>query len=321
MSEPTFLFVGCGQAALQHSRTLHSLAPRVPRFYASRAGEKARSFSDSYGGSGWFNSYAAAIEDARIDTVVVATPPSTHAELAIAALRAGKHVVVEKPAFLTVDECDGVQEEASRANRLVMVAENYHYKPLATALRKILAADEIGDVRMAWINALKWQRAAGWRNDAAMAGGGPLFEGGIHWVSLMSHLGLRVQSVNVEECGTPATTLTRLQYQTGAVAMLAYSWEMKSRLNGIHISKIYGTAGSITFESNGLFVRVSGKRGSRLILPGLRDITGTRAMWSDFLHASRAAQQAQFTLDMAREDVALLQSARAGALTGLGAFA
>jgi predicted dehydrogenase len=135
-----------------------------------------------------------------------------------------------------------------------------------------------------------------------------LFEGGVHWINLLANLGPSVESITIDECGSPLTTLTRLRYEGGAVGVLAYSWEMKSRLNGIRLSKLFGTAGTITFESNGIFVSIRG-RASRLLLPGLRDITGTRAMWADFIRSMRDQQPARFTFERARVDVALLECA------------
>lgn len=308
MSDPTLVFIGCGAAALAHTRTLRSVAPTAPRFYASRSGEKARSFSESYHGSGWFNSYEGALDDARIAVAVITTPPSTHRELTVQALRAGKNVIVEKPAFLTTAECDDVAAAAAAAGRTVLVAENYFYKPSAAVLRDLVASDAIGKLKLAWINAMKWQRSAGWRSDPQLAGGGPLFEGGVHWINLLANLGPAIESIATHECGGPLTTLTRVSYEGGAVGVLAYSWEMKTRLNGIRTSRLFGTRGSIIFESNGIFVAVRGRR-SRFILPGLRDITGTRAMWADFILAARGDRPPHFSFERARLDVALLQRA------------
>jgi predicted dehydrogenase len=300
-------FLGCGAAALMHSRTLRRLAPRLPRYYASRYGEKACAFSERLSGSGWFNSYEAALEDARIQTVFIATPPATHLELTLAALQHAKHAIVEKPAFLTPDEFDTVELAAAHAGRQVLVAENYFYKPLARTLRRIIAADEIGELRLAFINALKWQRMAGWRADPELAGGGPLFEGGIHWVNLLANLGPQICTVETLECGSPQTTFLTARYDNGAVGALAYSWELRSLLRGLRLSRIWGTQGSIAFESNGLFVLVHGRR-KRVLFPELIDLPGYRAMFRDFLQALESGTEPEFTFAQARRDVELLRS-------------
>lgn len=311
MPEPTMAFLGCGAAALMHSRTLAKVAPRLPRLYASRIGEKARSFSESYGGSGWFDGYESALADPHISVVVVTTPPATHFALARQALQAGKHVVVEKPAFLTTAELDDIAALAAAADRQVLVAENYYYKPIAFRLRELIATGAIGELKLVWLNATKQQRVAGWRCDPLLAGGGPLFEGGVHWINVLAHLGPEIESIECEECGGPMTTVTRVRYRGGAIGLLAYSWELKSRLNGVHMSRMYGSHGSVAFETNGIFALLRGPR-ARVLLPGLRDLMGRRAMWLDFMAALKQPRAPQFTLARARVDVALLERALAG---------
>ncbi|MBR9990494.1 MAG: Gfo/Idh/MocA family oxidoreductase, partial [Gemmatimonadetes bacterium] len=159
----SIVVIGCGSAAMLHTRTLRRIAPAMSRYYASRCGEKACAFSQRSAGAGWFNSYDAALQDERTGIALIATPPATHLELTLAALRAGKHVIVEKPAFLTTEECDAAAAAAALADRQVLVAENYYYKPLAAVLRDVIASGRIGDVRLIRLNALKWQRPAGWR--------------------------------------------------------------------------------------------------------------------------------------------------------------
>src|SRR5688500_10054702 len=125
----SIVLIGCGQAALVHTRTLRRIAPQVKLFYASMQGAKAAGFNQRDNGSGGFNSYEAAFTDPRITVALIATPPATHFDLALEALRNGKHVIVEKPAFLTPEEFDTVAVTAFAANRSVLVAENYYYKP------------------------------------------------------------------------------------------------------------------------------------------------------------------------------------------------
>jgi predicted dehydrogenase len=308
MNDMSLAVLGCGYAARLHSRTLQRLAPALPRYYASRAGEKASDFNRRLNGAGFFNSYQAALADPRITVVLITTPPATHLELTLAALQQGKHVIVEKPAFLLPEEFDTVEIAAEQAKRQVLVAENYYYKPSAYALRSLLAEDEIGELRLALINALKWQRRAGWRADDELAGGGPLFEGGVHWISLLASLGPEVISADVSECGSPLTSVFTARFDNGAVGVLAYSWEMPSRLRGLRLSRIYGTRGSITFESNGLFVLLRGRR-TRMLLPGPTDLLGYRTMFRDFLTVLEHNLQPQFTLRHARRDIGLIRTA------------
>jgi predicted dehydrogenase len=262
------------------------------------------------GGQGTFPSYEAALQNPEVDAVLVLTPPDQHLDWTLQALAAGKHVVVEKPPFLRSADFDVVAHAAERAGRRVMVAENYYYKPLARTLRRLLADGVVGDVRFLYVNALKQQQVDGWRNEPERAGGGALFEGGIHWVNLMANLGLEVRrACGAAPAGPEAerSVLALFEYDQGATGALYHSWEIPSPLRGLRISRIYGSLGSIAFESNGLWVFAWGLK-KRLLLPGVRDLTGRGAMWRDFVKALTANEEPEFGLARARRDMQLVES-------------
>lgn len=305
-------FIGCGSVTRRHSRTLAGFRGEVRLHYASRDRARAADFSRRYGGSGYFGSYKEALRSPRIDVVLIATPPVSHLDLALAALRAGKHVIVEKPAFMRSSDVAVVREAATAADRRVLVAENYCYKPLLRRLRELIEADAVGEVLLLHVNALKRQDTGGWRDDASAAGGGALFEGGVHWVNFLANLGLTIDSVEGLRPGAgdglERTMVVAVRYAEGPVGLLYYSWEVPSLFRGLRLSRIFGRAGSITFETNGLVVLVNGAR-KRLLFPGLRDISGYRAMFRDFLAALRSGSEPLMTLDQAERDLALIESA------------
>src|SRR5512139_1219159 len=133
------VFLGCGAITTVHGRTLAAFREDVRCFYASRDGEKAMAFERRLHGGGSFGSYAAALADGRMDVAFVATPPATHLDLVLEALEQGKDVIVEKPAFLRVADYQRVLQAQARSGRLVLVAENYCYKPLARVLQGLLS--------------------------------------------------------------------------------------------------------------------------------------------------------------------------------------
>ena len=308
-------FLGCGHATGMHSRTLGRVAPDVRLHYASRDLDKARRFSAKHGGAGTFASYESAIADPTVQVIFVATPPPLHFDLTMAALAADKNVIVEKPAFLHSEDFDRVREAMSASGQRVFVAENYFYKPLRRRLLGILEEGIIGDPLFLNVNAIKRQQPDDWRASTLASGGGGLFEGGIHWINLMSNLGMDVQRVSGHRAGPPnragageteESIQVVLDFANGAVGTLSYSWEVPSLLRGVRISKLYGREGSVTFESNGLFVFASGRQ-TRLSFPGLRDLSGYRAMFTDFLAAIRTGRDPLMTFDIAERDVRLIR--------------
>ena len=310
-------FLGCGNITRAHSGTLKR-SKDVVRYYASRDRALAEEYSRKLGGAGAFGSYREAMEDPRIDVVLVATPPDSHLDLTLEGLAQGKHVIVEKPAFLHSGDFAPVRAATERAGRRVFVAENYAYKPLARAIQRIVGSGELGEIRFVHLVAVKKQRHGGWKDDAAVAGGGALFEGGVHWIDFMAHLGLEVESVHGFR-PRPGDSLERsmvvtARFEGGGIGTLYHSWEVPSPLRGLRLSRIYGTRGSAVFESNGLVVAVTSPR-PRLVFPGIRDISGYRAMFADFFASIRTGREPLMTLARARRGIELIETAYATAET------
>jgi UDP-N-acetylglucosamine 3-dehydrogenase len=275
------------------------------------------------GGVVSYADYAAAIEDPRVDAVVIAVPPRFHLELTLQALEAGKHVLVEKPAYLRMADYETVLATRNRTGRVVLVGENDHYKPLAVCLRRVLADGAIGEMVFAHFTSIakRLKTADDWRNDEAMAGGDAFFEEGVHWLHLAGSLGPTITTAHgyrpsVSRVGADSrlkSMMFAFRYDNEAVGSLYYSREIPSLLRGLRISKLYGRHGIVTFESNGLFVLVRGSGMPRLLIPGFRDMRGYQAMYRDFVRAIRTGDAPQMSLERAMDDQRLMDQIQAGA--------
>jgi predicted dehydrogenase len=308
-------FLGCGAVTVSHTATLRRIGANVRLFYASRDASRARDYERRLGGAGSYGSYEAALADGLIDAAIVATPPSLHVALALDALRSDKDVIVEKPVALRGSDCACLEAVSEETGRRVLVAENYGYKPLTATLRSLLRSGAVGELRLVQLNALKRQQAHGWRADAASCGGGALFEGGVHWLHLLASIGPSIRSVRGFGLGNgdvERSMVVVADYEGGAVATLAHSWETGSLLRGLALSRIYGSEGSIAFESNGLLA-VSWGRRKRLVPCVTRDIGGHGAMFADFLSSLRNGTEPRVTLEQARRDLELVEQAYATA--------
>jgi predicted dehydrogenase len=300
-----------------HSRNLRALSDEIVCSYASRERDRSDAFCRRYGGTRSYGEYAAAIADPDVDAIVVAVPPRFHLELTLQALAAGKHVLVEKPAFVRLTDYETVLEASVRAGRVVLVGENDHYKPLAVCLRKLVAEDVIGEMVFAHFATIarRLKTAGDWRNDEAMAGGDAFFEEGIHWLHIAGSLGPRISSIHGYR--PPASRegpdtrvksmMVAFRYDTGAVGSLYYSREIPSLFRGLRVSKLFGRKGVITFESNGAFVVARGSGMPRVILPGFRDIRGYQAMYRDFMRAIRESGAPEMSLERAMDDHRLME--------------
>ena len=168
------------------------------------------------------------LAEAKPDVVIVATPPQHHVAACIAALRAGAHVVCEKPLATTIADGKKVLDEAERAGR--RVAMNYEFREMgiAGALRERIGAPGVGPVHFAHV----WQsmdlppwKEPGWRGQLS---NGVLFEAGIHLVDYaLALFQERPQSVwaTMSTCGvrpekTDSVALVTLQFSDGRLAQV-----------------------------------------------------------------------------------------------------
>jgi predicted dehydrogenase len=310
-------FLGCGFITRVHSRNLRALGGDIVYSYASRGQVRADELCRRFGGLGAYAGYRAAIEDPTIDAVVVAVPPRFHLDLTLQALEAGKHVLVEKPAFLRMDDYERVREARDRAGRVVLVGENDHYKPLAVSLRRMLADDLIGEMIFGHFTTIaeRLKTADDWRNDESMAGGDAFFEEGIHWLHLAGSLGPTITHVqghrpSVSREGPDRrakSMMVSFRYDNDAVGTIYYSREIPSLLRGLRLSKIFGRRGVITFESNGAFILARGRGLPKFVVPGVRDIRGYQAMYRDFRHAILEGLAPEMSLERAMDDHRLME--------------
>ena len=309
-------FLGCGFITRVHSRNLKRLRSEIVCGYASRDTAKAAAFCGEFGGTCSYADYDAAINDPNVDAVVVAVPPKFHLDLTLQALAAGKHVLVEKPAFPAMADYQAVREARDRATRVVLIGENDHYKPLAITLRKLLADGVIGEMVFAHFTTVvkRLKAADDWRNDEAMAGGDAFFEEGIHWLHLASSLGPTITNItgyrpSVSHDGPDRrakSMMVAFTYDNGAVGSIYYSREIPSLLKGLRLSKLMGRQGVISFESNGVVLLARGQGWPRLIFPGFRDMRGYQAMYLDFRRSILAGTAPQMSLERAMDDQRLM---------------
>jgi predicted dehydrogenase len=215
-----------------------------------------------------------------------------------------------------MQEYERALEARERARRVILVGENDHYKPLAVALRRLIAEGVIGEMVFAHFMTLarKFKPSDDWRNDETMSGGDAFFEEGIHWLHLAASLGPRITEIrgyrpSVRREGSDRrakSMMVAFRYDNDAVGSLYYSREIPSLLRGLRVSKLLGRSGIISFESNGLFIVVRGQGLPRLIVPGFRDIRGYRAMYRDFVHSIRTGRAPEMSLERAIEDQRLM---------------
>jgi predicted dehydrogenase len=200
-----------------------------------------------------------------LDALVICTPSHLHAEQSIAALQAGKHVLVEKPLGLTADAAEKVIAAARDARRTLMVAMNHRYRPDIAALKPFADGGELGKIfltRGAWLNRKMRLVRPTWRHRKATAGGGALMDLGVQLLDLCLWM-LRfpaIQSVSAHthpgegmEVEDTAAFLARLK--DGGVISLTMSWSLVAERDR-HYMRMLGTRGSAAIQPLGVYKEV-----------------------------------------------------------------
>jgi predicted dehydrogenase len=150
-----------------------------------RANEKA----EKYGASKVYTDYRELLANPQIDAVSICTWNNSHAELSIAALEAGKHVLVEKPISKTVAEAQEVEAAVERTGKVLQVGFVRRYATNTKVLKRFIDNGEFGDIYYAKASCLRrLGNPGGWFSDLERSGGGPLIDLGVHMIDICWYL-------------------------------------------------------------------------------------------------------------------------------------
>ncbi len=144
----TWGILGTGRIARIFARGVAASVTGTVVAVGSRTREAAERFGEAFGVPRRHGSYAALLADERVAAVYIATPHTAHAEWAIAALRAGKHVLCEKPLALNAAEAQAIVDAARRHDRFLMEALLYRCHAQTARLVELIREDAIGAVRL-----------------------------------------------------------------------------------------------------------------------------------------------------------------------------
>lgn len=194
---------------------------------------------------------------ADIDAIVICTPNHLHEEQAIAAMEAGKHVLVEKPLALTEEGCERVIETARRTGRVLMVAMNNRYRPDTQAIKPFADGGELGNIfltRGAWLNRKVRVGRPTWRHRLETAGGGAMMDLGVQALDLcLWVIGYPEVAGVVAHTHTPTgaevedTAAILLRLTDGGAVSLTVSWSLVAERDR-HYMRLLGTRGSAMIQ-------------------------------------------------------------------------
>jgi predicted dehydrogenase len=250
-----------------HSRALLALqhldVPLRPEL-VSIAGRNREAVERARERLGWGEAAAdwhAQVVDERIGLFDNAAPNAVHAEPTIAAARAGKHVVCEKPLGLTAAESHEMWQEAERAGVRHLCGFNYRFVPAVRLARELLEAGELGEVagfRARYLQSWGWDAdPALWRFAPSEAGTGAIGDLGTHVIDLARYLVGEVASVSARvRTVVPGREVddqfvATVEFENGAIGTLEASRLARGRLNS-NAFEVNGAKGSLAFDAERL---------------------------------------------------------------------
>ena len=172
--------LGHGFISDLHTRAAREVGAEVV-VVAGRDAQRAAAFAARHDIARATDDWLAAVTADDVDAVVIGTPNALHHPQALAAIAAGRHVLVDKPMATTVDEAIDIRDTAAAAGVVVCVGHMWRYRDEVVALRDRIAAGDLGGiVRTRGYGIHAGWGPSGWFTDPALSGGGALIDMGIH---------------------------------------------------------------------------------------------------------------------------------------------
>jgi predicted dehydrogenase len=235
--------IGCGRAAQQHveaiARTEREslLAPRIVAVVDqndTRAGELARKTGAAV------RTGSQVLDDPQIDCVSICTPPDAHADLAIAALRAGKGVLIEKPVARTTAELDAILAAADSAGMPAVAMLQHRGRIPAVVLDKAWTNDSCAAIEVTRPRGARHYLSETWRHDPDRSGGGHVAHLAVHYIDLACQLlGTPTAVVGLADCRDAAHIDTRaalaVRFPSGALMTILASAHPAPRSERLHV--------------------------------------------------------------------------------------
>ncbi len=229
-----------------------------------------------------FASHRELLAEEPVDAVSVCTPNNTHMSLAIDALKAGKHVLCEKPLALNATQARRMVKAAAAAGRILMSAQSARYGAPAQFVKGLTDAGRLGDVYYAkalWLRRNGIPR--GWFQDVEQSGGGPLIDLGVHAVDLMwwlmgrpkpmtafgvtfDHLGRSGQGMGDWGVGYSPTEFTVedmvaavVRFEDGRALGIDISWA--AHTDDLYWLRLFGTRGGVQINPEVVLYQADGR--------------------------------------------------------------
>jgi myo-inositol 2-dehydrogenase / D-chiro-inositol 1-dehydrogenase len=253
MPKTKVALLGAGFIADIHIESYHRFVPdaEVVAVY-TRDINRAQAFAKKHHIPKAFNDYEAAIKESDCEVVDICLPNFLHARSSLAALNAGKHVIIEKPLAMTLEEADEMIAAAKANNRLFMYAEELCFAPKYERVRKLVSEGAVGQVYMMKQAEKHSGPHSDWFYDINQSGGGVLMDMGCHglaWFRWMLGGNPKVKTVfatmnsffHHKRSRGEDHSITIVEFEGGVLGVAENSWAKHGGMDDR--VEVYGTGG------------------------------------------------------------------------------
>ncbi|PVE96852.1 Gfo/Idh/MocA family oxidoreductase [Microbacterium sp. TPD7012] len=246
--------LGPGGIAEDWVSALHRHTDQRVLAVASRSADRSRAFAVRHGIPRPYEGHEALLQDPDVDVVYIAAPHAQHHPLALAAIAAGKHVLIEKPLALDAAQAAEIADAARSAGVFAMEAMWSRYLPQSQLIARLLAEGELGDVRLVTAHlGWRWRYDPADRNFDPAVGGGVMLDAGVYslWFA-HSVLGAATSVVargTLAPTGVETEAVVLLENAEGVHAALSAS----STVTTPGLAAIHGSSGSVHFDTSFVF--------------------------------------------------------------------
>jgi predicted dehydrogenase len=183
--------IGTGAIGIGHLLSLNSCPRAAAVAVAETNPQRAKEATERFKIPRSYNDYRELLDQPDIDAVTIATPNHLHAEMAIEALKARKHVLIEKPLATNLKDATRIIETAKKTKRTLMVGQNFRFNRYTQMAKMIIDRGELGEIyhaRVFWLRRNGIPRIGSWFTQKKFAGGGCAYDIGGHMLDACLHL-------------------------------------------------------------------------------------------------------------------------------------
>jgi UDP-N-acetyl-2-amino-2-deoxyglucuronate dehydrogenase len=257
-----FGIVGCGAIGPTHAGAIRQIEDAELIAVADILPDRAKATADKFFVPKIYSNHRELLADPQINVVCLCTPSGMHAQGAIEAMRAGKHVIVEKPMEISTEACDRMIAAQRDTGKTLSIISQHRFDAASMLVKELIASGQLGKIILATAE-VKWWRTQGyydsgdWRGTWALDGGGALMNQGVHTVDLLQWLVGDVASIYAH---TATAAHQRIEVEDTAVATLTFAngalgtfVATTAAFDGLPVRiDIFGTEGTAILEGDRL---------------------------------------------------------------------